>query len=126
MNLPLDERDEASNRYGPLRRDDVKFATGRIALFQYLVLGVFLYLVSGFWDLQVRNPDFYSEQAERNRIKSLPIPAPRGKILDRDGRVIVDNHSSFSLMLLRENLSLETVIFLSLDFAFGASLATSP
>jgi penicillin-binding protein 2 len=109
VSLPIDERDETSARFGPLKRDDVKFATGRIALFQYLVLGVFLYLVSGFWDLQVRNPGFYSEQAERNRIKSLPIPAPRGKILDRDGRVIVDNHSSFSLMLLRENLSVETV-----------------
>ena len=45
--------------------------------------------------------------AERNRIKSLPILAPRGKILDRDGRVIVDNHSSFSLILSRENLKEE-------------------
>ena len=33
--------------------------------------------------------------------------APRGKILDRDGRVIVDNHSSFSLYLSRENLKME-------------------
>ncbi len=81
-----------------------KFATGRIALFQYLAVGVFLYLIAGFWDLQVRNPAFYSEQADRNRIKALPIPAPRGKILDREGRVIVDNHSSFSLILSRENL----------------------
>ncbi len=89
---------------GPLRRDDVKFATARIALFQYLAVGVFLYLIAGFWDLQVRNPAFYSEQADRNRIKALPIPAPRGKILDREGRVIVDNHSSFSLILSRENL----------------------
>jgi penicillin-binding protein 2 len=49
----------------------------------------------------------YSQQAERNRIKSLPILAPRGKILDRDGRVIVDNHSSFSLLLSRDNLKPE-------------------
>ena len=33
--------------------------------------------------------------------------APRGKILDRDGRVIVDNHSSWSLILSRENLKTE-------------------
>jgi penicillin-binding protein 2 len=32
----------------------------------------------------------------------VPIPGPRGRILDRDGRVIVDNHSSFSLILARE------------------------
>ena len=67
----------------------------------------FLFLISGFWRLQIESPDVYSEQAERNRIKSLPILAPRGKILDRDGRVIVDNHSSFSLILSRENLKEE-------------------
>jgi penicillin-binding protein 2 len=45
--------------------------------------------------------------AERNRIRFSPISAPRGKILDRDGRIIVDNHSSFSLSLSRENLKME-------------------
>jgi penicillin-binding protein 2 len=101
------DRERDNVPYGPLRRDDVKFATGRITVFQYLAVGVFLYLISSFWDLQVRNPEFYSEQAKRNYIKALPIPAPRGKILDREGRVIVDNHSSFSLILSRENLKPE-------------------
>jgi penicillin-binding protein 2 len=87
-----------------LRPDDPKFASGKIAFFQYLIAAVFLVLISGFWDLQVRNPDLYSAQAERNRIKALPILAPRGKILDRDERVIVDNHSTFSLVLSREDL----------------------
>ncbi len=91
----------------PILRDDTKFASGRIAAVQYLTVGVFLFLISGYWELQVQNPDFYSEKAERNRIKSLPIPAPRGRILDRDGRVIVDNHSSYSLILSRENLKTE-------------------
>lgn len=63
--------------------------------------------MSGFWNLQVQNSEGYSEAAERNRIKSLPLLAPRGKILDRDGRVIVDNHSTFSLILSRENLKTE-------------------
>ncbi|HYP13375.1 MAG TPA: penicillin-binding protein 2, partial [Bryobacteraceae bacterium] len=89
------------------RRDDVKKASGKIALFQYLTVGVFLFLISGYWKLQIESPEVYSEQAERNRVKSLPILAPRGKILDRDGRVIVDNHSSFSLILSRENLKQE-------------------
>ena len=42
-----------------------------------------------------------SELAERNRIKTVPLLAPRGKILDRDGRVIVDNHAAFTLRLAR-------------------------
>ena len=49
----------------------------------------------------------YQERALENSVKSIPVLAPRGKILDRDGRVIVDNHSSFSLYLSRENLKME-------------------
>lgn len=85
-------------------RDDPGFAAGKMTAFQYAAVAVFLFLVTGFWDLQISHPDFYNERAERNRIKELPVVAPRGKILDRDGRVIVDNHSSWSLILSRENL----------------------
>ena len=88
----------------PVLRDDTKFASGKIAIFQYFTVVVFLYLIAGFWLVQVRDPEYYSEQAERNRIKALPVLAARGKILDRDGRVIVDNHASFTLILSRENL----------------------
>jgi penicillin-binding protein 2 len=91
----------------PVPRDDPKLAAGKIAVFQYACVVIFLFLISGFWALQVENPQFYNEQAERNRIKSLPIVAPRGKILDRDGRVIVDSHSSFSVLLSRDNLKME-------------------
>ncbi len=87
--------------------DDPKPASGKIAIFQYLTVAVFIFLVSGFWTLQVKNPDVYSEAAERNRIKSVPILAPRGKILDRDGRVIVDNKASYSLLLNRDQIKPE-------------------
>lgn len=92
-----------------LFRDDTRFALGRIAVFQYLTVGVFLLLISGFWVLQVRDHEVNSNLAERNRIKTVPLLAPRGKLLDRDGRVIVDNHSAFTLMLTRENLKPEHV-----------------
>jgi penicillin-binding protein 2 len=69
------------------------------------VVAVFVYLLAGFWALQVRDPDYYDELAEKNYIRSQPLPAPRGRILDRDGRVIVDNHSSFSLYLSRNDLT---------------------
>ncbi|HTS25137.1 MAG TPA: penicillin-binding protein 2 [Bryobacteraceae bacterium] len=88
-------------------RDDTHFAAGKIAVFQYVTVGIFLFLISGFWALQVQNPQFYGERAEANRIKSVPILAPRGRILDRDGRVIVDNHASFSLILRRDSLKEE-------------------
>lgn len=93
----------------PVHRDDPKIAAPKIAAFQYFAVAIFLFLISGFWGLQVQNEDYYSARAERNRIKAIPILAPRGKILDRDGRVIVDNHSSFSLILSREALKQENL-----------------
>ncbi len=98
-----DERQpESSSR---LLRDDTRFAMGRIAVFQYITVAVFLFLIAGFWILQVRDYEANSELAERNRIKTLPLPAPRGKILDRDGRVIVDNQPSFSVVLTMDYLN---------------------
>ncbi len=105
--LPIDLETQHQASSKPVLRDDPKFASARIAVFQYLTVAIFLFLISGFWNLQVRNPELYSELAERNRIKSLPIIAPRGKILDRDGRVIVDNHMSWSVILSRETLKPE-------------------
>ena len=90
-----------------LLRDDPKQASGKVAIFQYLTVAVFVFLVAGFWSVQVQNPDVYSEAAERNRIKSTPILAARGKILDRDGRIIVDNKASYSLLLNRDQIKWE-------------------
>jgi len=103
VNLPPDHDSERDN-FRHLLRDDTKFASGKIAVFQYVTVGAFLFLLSGYWQLQVQNPDYYFDRAERNRIRSVPMLAPRGKIVDRDGRIIVDSHASFSLMLSRENL----------------------
>ena len=41
--------------------------------------------------------------AEHNRIRNLPIIAPRGRILDREGRVLADNFPAFSVLLMRES-----------------------
>ena len=60
-------------------------------------------LLLGFWKLQVIDSDKYQQMAERNRVRSIPIIAPRGRMLDRDGRVLVDNYPSFSVLLLRDD-----------------------
>src|SRR5882724_5356576 len=63
-------------------------------------------LLIGFWKLQVIDSDKYSQWADRNRIRSIPVIAPRGRMLDRDGRVLVDNYPSFSVLLLRDDPTL--------------------
>jgi len=109
MRIIPSERRPDSNIDKPLFRDETKFAAGKIAAFQWVVVVSFLFLLTGYWDLQVRNEEIYNAKALQNQIKSRPIPAPRGKILDRDNRVIVDNHESFKLILSRENLKAEHI-----------------
>src|SRR5258708_5251387 len=82
---------------------DEKVSGIRLTAAQYIILGVFLVLAYGLWRLQVMQSDYYSLAAEKNRIRNVPVLAPRGKILDRYGRVIVDNYPSFSALLLRDS-----------------------
>jgi penicillin-binding protein 2 len=105
--VPPNEFEHDRPSGGKFFRDDTRFALGRIAVFQYVAVAVFLFLLAGFWILQVRDHEAISEMAERNRIKTAPLLAPRGKILDRDGRIIVDNNPSFNAMLTQENLKPE-------------------
>jgi len=109
MLTPIETERQQPDVPGRLFKDDTRFALGRIAVFQYLAVGVFLLLISGFWLTQVRDHEANSELAERNRIKTVPLRAPRGKVLDRDGRVIVDNHQAFEVRLTRENLKPEHI-----------------
>ncbi len=77
----------------------------RLTAIQYGLVLIFVLLLAAFWDLQILHSNYYLTLAERNRIRNLPIIAPRGRILDREGRVLVDNYPSFSIWLLRENSS---------------------
>src|ERR1700756_1967471 len=82
---------------------DEKVSAIRLTAAQYIILGIFLVLAYGLWNLQVMKSDYYSLAAEKNRIRNVPVLAPRGKILDREGRTIVDNYPSFSALLLRDS-----------------------
>ncbi len=82
---------------------DEKVSPIRLTAVQYIVLAIFLILAYGLWRLQVVQSDLYATLAEKNRIRNVPILAPRGRILDREGRTIVDNYPSFTALLLRDS-----------------------
>ncbi|MDX6693088.1 MAG: penicillin-binding protein 2 [Blastocatellia bacterium] len=70
-----------------------------LALLLLAVLGVRLYV------LQVVNGRHYAERAENQRIRLLPIPAPRGVIFDRTGkRVLVDSRPIYNVIMSREDM----------------------
>src|ERR687893_2084780 len=63
------------------------------------VLGVRLYY------LQVVRGEYYAERAENQRIRRLPIPAPRGAIFARDGKtVLVDSRSTYNILVAAEDM----------------------
>ncbi|HTS13104.1 MAG TPA: penicillin-binding protein 2 [Candidatus Limnocylindrales bacterium] len=73
-----------------------------MALVSYLSVALVVTLLVGFWKLQVVQSDHFADLAERNQIRTIPIIAPRGPMLDREGRVLVDSYPSFSILLLRD------------------------
>jgi penicillin-binding protein 2 len=83
-------------------RNDNRLPQGRLAVASYIIVGMIGVLLLGFWKLQVIDADKYSSMAERNRVRYIPVIAPRGRMLDRDGRVLVDNRPAFSVLLLRD------------------------
>ena len=87
-------------------RNDNRLPQARLAVASYVIVGMVGVLLLGFWKLQVIDSDKYAQWAERNRVRSIPIIAPRGRMLDRDGRVLVDNRPSFSVLLLRDDAAL--------------------
>ena len=69
---------------------------------QYIVAIVMLVLGVGLWRLQVLGGTNWRVLAEQNRIRKVPVLAPRGRIFDREGRIIVDNYPSVTCYLLRD------------------------
>jgi penicillin-binding protein 2 len=81
---------------------DERLPAWKIAFLQYFIAACFLLLSVGYWRLQIGHHQQYLDLAERNRTRNLPVIAPRGRILDREGRVLADNFPAFSVLLMRE------------------------
>ena len=79
-----------------------KLSSLKLTVVQYGILFMMLALAAGLWRLQVLRVDDYRMQAEQNRIRKVPVMAARGKLFDRENRLIVDNYPSVSCFLVRE------------------------
>src|SRR5512141_961384 len=77
----------------------------RVYFIQYLVLVVFIALGIRFYVLQVARHDDYQARAENNRIREIPIPAPRGAILDRNEKLLVANANAFNVVVTPEDIT---------------------
>lgn len=94
-----------------------RIGTIQIVAFVLLtILGVRLYY------LQVVQGAYWSERAENQRIRLIPIPAPRGAIFDRSGKILVDSRPTYNVVLSNEPLKKIDVNDRVDDYARGLGL----
>jgi penicillin-binding protein 2 len=79
-----------------------KLSAVKLHVAQYVIALVLVVLGCWLWRLQILGADNYRVLAEQNRIRKVPVLAPRGRIFDREGRLLVDNYPSVSCFLLRD------------------------
>ena len=79
-----------------------RLSTLKLTVVQYGILVMMLALAAGLWRLQILDTENFRLQAEQNRVRKEPVLAPRGKLFDRENRLVVDNYPSISCFLVRE------------------------
>jgi len=86
----------------PAAFEDRRTAEGRLLGLRVAVIASFSALALAFWLLQVVQHARYEELAANNHLKTIPLRAPRGVVFDRDGQVLVENRTSFTIAIVPE------------------------
>lgn len=94
--------------HAPLPDDEHRKRTFEWLLFVVAIF--FLLIVARLWYLQVIKAEHFELLAQRNRTRYLPIAAPRGIIFDRNGEILVGNRPSFSVSVLRQDVTDKTAL----------------
>jgi len=72
----------------------------RLAVLGIIVLVGFAVLFSRLWFMQIVSGNDYRKKAEGNRIREISLEAPRGRILDRNGKVLVMNRQALTISVI--------------------------
>ena len=76
----------------------------RVAILGGAALVMFSLIFFRLWYLEVLSGDKYLEQAQNNRVREIKVQAPRGQIVDRNGRVLVDNRTALALQVKADEM----------------------
>ena len=68
------------------------------------VTAVFFILIMRLWYLQIVKAEDYQNLSENNRLRLVPVAAPRGTILDRNGKLMIWNRPSFSVVVFKQDV----------------------
>jgi penicillin-binding protein 2 len=86
----------------PSAFEDRRSLQTRLAVLRAVTIICMSLLTVAFWILQVVQHDKFDEMAENNRLRSIPLPAPRGVLFDRHGQPLVINRTAVSIQIVRE------------------------
>lgn len=92
---------------------------GTIQIFAFILLAI---LGGRLYHLQINKGDYYREKAQNQRIRSIPIPAPRGAIFDRNGKLLVDSRSTYNVVLSHEPIKTINPVDRLDEYAAGLNL----
>ncbi len=84
--------------------DETQNLKMRMVVIHGLVIAILVVLGVRLYFLQVVRGEYYAERAENQRIRRLRIPAPRGAIFDRHGKLLVDSRSTYNILLAGEDM----------------------
>lgn len=90
-----------------------------IQVLAFVVLGI---LGARLYYLQIVQGDYWSGRAENQRIRLIPIPAPRGVIFDRNGKILVDSRPTYNVVLSNEPIKKIDVTERVDEYARGLNL----
>ena len=99
--------------------------SARIATIQIVAFVVLSLLGIRLYYLQVVQGDYWAGRAENQRIRLIPIPAPRGVIFDRNGKILVDSRPTYNVVLSNEPIKKIDVTERVDDYAYGLNLEPS-
>jgi penicillin-binding protein 2 len=95
------------------------FRVGTIQIAAFILLAL---LGGRLYYLQVVKGSYYSERAENQRIRFIPIPASRGAIFDRNGKMLVDSRPTYNVVLSNEPIKKIDVSARVPDYSQGLNL----
>ncbi|MFN2414001.1 MAG: penicillin-binding protein 2 [Pyrinomonadaceae bacterium] len=84
--------------------DETQNLRVRVAVIHGLVIAILVVLGARLYFLQVVSGVYYAERAENQRVRRLRIPAPRGAIFDRNGKLLVDSRATYNIVLAGEDM----------------------
>jgi penicillin-binding protein 2 len=98
----------------------------RVAIISAIAIALFSVIFFRLWYLQVLSGEQYVREANANRVRDLPIPAPRGQILDREGKAIVASRTTNAVQIVPSALPPAGAPRLALYRRLGRLLGMSP